>query len=351
MVSEGNGTVTTLPGPVIDFPDGMIEVKAAFHELTEEERNSGRFHVTNVRYYEEDDSDPNSACFREAEWGLIGLHIIHKTPTAPYFIFATFEQANNLLTVDGQPVENENGDVINPSLASTTPELTYMDGMPPILDIVGNDFCEDVGSRLFYQEVGPQLFGLDSGLPFEGVICQNERTNPIPPPVIRANEIAHEAIEMYNSENGLGATPWQFYKLVNVQHVPFDITEIIGDNENDNNASTFYLSDIVIETDFSTQSFSRQLFFSNSPAGPPTNLPANLNNFDPTRETFQNVLTFDDNGNLRRTYNMGGCMGCHGNAQLSEDDFSFILKKGCVVEGPEATGVTTPGATNPAPQN
>jgi hypothetical protein len=48
---------------------------------------------------------------------------------------------------------------------------------------------------------------------------------------------------------------------------------------------------------------------------------------------------------------MGGCMGCHGNAQLKGTDFSFILKGGRVAKGPEASGVTTPGATNPAPPN
>lgn len=348
MVAQGNGTPSTLPGPVIDFPPGMVEIKTAFRELTDEELNSGRFHTTRVRYYEQDESDPNSACYIEDVWGLVGLHIIHKTESAPYFIFATFEQADNILTKDGLPVEDTAGTIINSSgLAPTTPDLVYIDGNPPSLNIVGDEFCNDIGQRLYYQEVGPDLFGTESGLPFGGDICQNERTHPIPFPIIRANEIAHEAIANYNSTNGIEDSPWLYYRLSDVQYVPFDKTEINPDPDSDRNESTYYLNNIVIETDYSLQTFSGRLFASD-PAGPPTDLPANFNNFDSSRQTFQNVLLFDNQGNLERTYNMGGCMGCHGNAQLGGTDFSFILANGPTVDGPEATGVTTPGATNPA---
>ena len=352
QVSDGNGTPSTLPGPVIDFPNGMILVKTAFRELTDAEKNSGRFYMTTVRYYEQDDEDPNSACFREAIWGLVSMHLTQKTPTAPWMVWATFEHADGLLTPEGNPVEDENGNIINSfSPTSTTPALSYMDGDPPILKIVGDEFCTDIGKRLYYQEVGPDLFGFDSGLPFEGEICQNERTRPIPPPIITANELAHEAINNYNMENGLESSPWLFYKLINVQHVPFDISEIDDNPNSDKNEATFYMNDMLIEIDFSLQTFSGHLFFSDSPAGPPTNMPANFDNFDPTKQTFQNVLAFDDEGNLEETFTMGGCMGCHGNAQLKGTDFSFILKGGRVAKGPEASGVTTPGATNPAPPN
>ena len=60
--------------------------------------------------------------------------------------------------------------------------------------------------------------------------------------------------------------------------------------------------------------------------GPPTNMPANFDDFNPERTTFQNVLLFDDNNELVDTFNMGGCMGCHGVAQVTKGtDFSFIL--------------------------
>lgn len=339
QVATGNGNPLKPPGPVIDFPDGMIEAKTAFRELTEDEQNSGRFYQTTVRYYED---DSGTACYREAVWGMLALHIIHKTPTAPYFIYTTFEQADNLLTQEGDPVEDENGNIINPPMtsSSTTPALTYMDGDPPTLNIVGNQFCTDIGDLLYYLENEAN----HSGLPGGGDICQNERDRPIPSTIISCNEAAHDAIMQYNSDNGLDSSPWLFYKLVNVQWIPFDVTEIDNSNPNsDNNDATFYLNNIVVETDFSLQNFSGKI----SSTGPPTDLPANFNNFDSSRQTFQNILLFDDEGNLDKTFNMGGCMGCHGNAQLKGDDFSFILKEGPDTKGPEAPEVTALGATNP----
>jgi hypothetical protein len=295
-VSGGNGDPSTLPGPVIDFPDGMVEVKTAFRELTDEEIISGRFYTTTVRYYEQDDSDPNKACFIDAVWGLVGLHIIHKTPSAPSFIFATFEQADNLADTNGSPVEDEDGNVINPFTPNnTTPLLFYEDGDPPILDIIGDTYCEDPGKRLFYQEVGPMLFGVPSGLPFEGLICQNVRDRDIPQTIVDVNATVHEAIADYNTENGLEDSPWLYYKLVNVQHQPFDFTEIDFDNpDGERNDATFFLNNIVIETDFTLQVLSGHIFFSNEVAGPPSNMPPNFDNFDPARQTFQNVLTFDN---------------------------------------------------------
>ena len=349
MVANGNGNPLKPPGPVIDFPDGMIEAKTAFRELTADEQNSGRFYQTTVRYYEKDASDPNSACFREAVWGMLALHIIHKTPSAPYFIFATFEQADNLQTQDGKPVEDENGNIINPPMtsSSTTPALTYMDGNPPTLNIVGSNFCTDIGDRLYYLE---ESLG---GLPDGGDICQNERDRPIPSIVTAVNQNAHNAIMQYNNSNGLDSSPWLFYKLVNVQWRPFDVTEIDDSNPNsDNNDATFYLNNIVVETDFTLQNFSGRIYGTGpgddtNDTGPPTDLPANFNMFDSSRQTFQNILLFDDEGDLDKTFNMGGCMGCHGNTQLAGNDFSFILSNGPNRFGPEAPEVTAPGATNP----
>ena len=339
-----------LPGPVISFPEGIVEIKAAFRNLTNQERSSGRFYTTIVRYYEQDDEDPDSACYREAVWGLVGLHIIHKTPTAPSFIYATFEQADNLLDPSGNPVEDVNGNIINQfTNVSTTPALSYMDGDPPVLNIVGTDYCDDTGQRLFYNEVGPEVRGFPSGLPFEGFICQNLRDRRIPQTVVNVNKEVHDIMEEYNAENGIEDSPWLYYKLVNVQTEPFNISEIDSDNyDSERGEATFYLNNIVIETDYTLQNLNGGIYTNSEiPAsGPPTNFPPNFQDFNPSRVTKQNVLTFDEDGNLTNTYNMGGCMGCHGGAQFSGTDFSFILSQGRVINGPEAPGVTTPGATN-----
>ncbi len=339
-VSQSNGATTELPGITIEFPDGTIMAKGAWRELTADEMQSGRFYTTPVRYYE-DSGDGEHACYREAEWGMVAMHIIHKTPSAPTFVFATYEQADALLTQGGDPVEDENGDEVNDGgqTSSTTPALAYQDGTPPMLSIVGSDYCTTPGDRLFYQE-NPDK----TGLPSDGSICQNFRNNPIPSPVSEVNQAAHQAIQAYNQQNGIADSPWLYYRLTNVQAEPFDRTDIDADNADGNRSlSVFYLSDIVIETDYTLQQFSGRI----DPTGPPTALPPNFDNFNPQRQTYQNVLTFD-NDTLHDTFNMGGCMGCHGVAQLGGNDFSFILGGGRVAE-PDAPRVTPPGTSNPTP--
>ncbi|MDN5851230.1 MAG: hypothetical protein L0K86_00025 [Actinomycetia bacterium] len=338
---EGGGTVTTLEEPFISFPAGTIHVKSAWRELTAGEEASGRFYTTTVRYYEETDAAgaEQDRCYREAVWGLLALHIEQKTPTAPSFIFATFEQADNLQTEDGTPVEDENGQPIAFPAATTTPGLEYQDGDPPTLNIVGTDYCESPEDRLFYVEASDF-----SGLPSGGAICQNARTHPIPQVIINANQEAHAAITAYASDNGIQNSVWSYYKLINVQYKPFDKSQIVPGTTSDLNESTFFTNNEVVETDYTLANFSGRI----SNEGPATDLPANFAAFNPDRTTFQNVLVFDENNKLSETYNMGGCMGCHGNAQLVGTDFSFILSGGRVPV-PETPDVDPPGTTNAQP--
>jgi hypothetical protein len=341
-VARGNGNPTTLEEPFISFPSGTIHVKSAWRELTADEEDSGRYYMTTVRYYEEnDDSADEARCYREAPWGLVALHIEHKTPTAPYFIFATFEQADNLQTATGTAVENEIGQpVIRPS-STTTPGLEYQDGTPPTLEIAGDQYCDSPGQELFYIEESS-----NTGLPSGGAICQNARTHSIPQVILNANQDAHQAIDDYGDSNGIANPVWLYYKLINVQYKPFDFTDVMSGTTSDTNESTYYLNNEVVETDYTLANFSGQI----SAEGPPTNIPANFNNFNPERTTFQNVLVFNNNNELIQTFNMGGCMGCHGIAQVTKGtDFSFILGHGRVAV-PETPDVDPPGTTNPQPR-
>jgi hypothetical protein len=311
------------PQPYVSFPTGTIETKAAFRPLTPEEVTSNRFYTTRVRYYEQEGGKP---CYREETWGLIALHIIQKTPTAPAFIFATFEQADNLLTtVNGKtvPVEDVNGNVINPSATPTLPDLTYQDSTPRPPNaptpppLVGENppnapFCNTAGQpHLFYQDTA----GL-TGLPTGGSICLNQRDHAIPPPVIAANRAAHQAIAEYSAVNGIGNSPWAYYKLVNVQAYPFDATEIVSDQNSPHNAATFFQANIVVETNYTLQNFN---------GGPPPN--GAPTKYNPVNSApYQNTFVLNPNGSLNKAYNMGGCMGCHGVAQFVQGgDFSFIL--------------------------
>jgi hypothetical protein len=289
-----------------------IEVKGAWRPLSTTEAASNRFHTAAVRYYEV--GNTNRPCYREAVWGLIGLHVIQKTPSAPWLIWATFEQADNILDQSGNKVEDADGNAIGPQPwpAPTTPALTSNPASPdPTVSFVNpNDpYCGSPGSRLFFRE-NPA----DSGLPSGGDICVNRRWHPVSPVIVKVNALAHEAIKSYLGEHGQSDSPWLSYKLVNVQPVPFDKSEIVSEGADD--ASTYYTANAVIETDYTLGHYSGRIA--------PTGAPSDVN---PDRTPFNNVrfLPFQGEGDFKTPLNMGGCTGCHANSALKGTEFSFSL--------------------------
>jgi hypothetical protein len=314
---------------LVSFRNGTIEVKAAWRRLTAAEANSGRFHTTTVRFYENQDprktyngapGDAAHPCYVDQTWGLLALHIIHKTPTAPYFVFATFGQADNILDDDSKPVEDANGKLIgnrnatpfNPNITSTnaTP-ATPQKLAPPTAN------CQP-GPQLFFHELG------DSPLP-QGTVCVNRRMHSIPEEVIAVNASAHRAIALYNQVNKIPSSPWLYYKLVNVQYKPIN-KPVPGQNYTGPDAPTYYLANIVVETDWNLQEFSGR--FSPFPL---------ITDFNSSGTPFLNAY-YNGQG-----YNMGGCMGCHGNAQVGGNDFSFIFG-GQRVGEPEVAGPLSQGS-------
>jgi hypothetical protein len=114
----------------VSLPFGTIEIKAAWRPLNPDELRSGRFHTQMVRFYEYPNGPTNPPCYHDAVWGLVALHIIQKTVSAPYFIYATFEQADNILDTAGKPVEDVNGKEIQHPPTPTTPQVCLMDPKP-----------------------------------------------------------------------------------------------------------------------------------------------------------------------------------------------------------------------------
>jgi hypothetical protein len=289
-----------------------IEVKGAWRPLTATEAASNRFHTATVRYYEV--ASANQPCYREATWGLVGLHVIQKTPSAPWLIWATFEQADNVLDQNGNKVEDVDGNAIGPQPwpEPTTPALTSNPASPnPTVTFVNpNDrYCATPGSRLFFHE-NPT----ESGLPSDGNICVNRRWHPISPTIIKVNALAHEAIRSYLGEHGQSESPWLYYKLVNVQPVPFDKSEIVSPGPDD--ASTYYTANAVIETDYTLGRYSGRIASTGAPS-----------DVNPDGSPFKNVrfLPFQGEGAFKTPLNMGGCTGCHANTALKGTEFSFSL--------------------------
>jgi hypothetical protein len=182
----------------------------------------------------------------------------------------------------------------------------------------------------------------------QGFVYVNRRIHSIPQTVIDANQTAHEAIMAYNQANNLSDSPWLYYKLVSVQWQPID-KPTPGVDYTAPDAATYYQANIVVETDYNLQVFSGRFQQPNPPNGNGTTV------FDPNNpsitKNITNLITdFNFDGTPTKNviynqqeFNMGGCMGCHGNAQvLFGSDFSFILAGAGGNNAPDVTGPGTP---------
>jgi hypothetical protein len=281
-------------------------------------------------------------------WRLIALHIIQKTPSAPSFIYATFEQADNILLPQndssGKPVPLEEPDgSIKKNLPTptpstpTTPGLSYLDGPtqsnqnPPLVSPspANAPFCSNPGNQIFYQNIPPPASSPSPapspGEPVGGNICVNYRDHTIPQAIIDANQAAHNA--MNNSPNSIPNSPWQYYKLVNVQAYPFN--QPANDSDPNHGLATFFQSNSVVETNYTLQNFSGRLAanFAVTQIPPPTPSPL-PSPPAPVVPPNDYVYSGSPPPSGVTSYNMGGCMGCHANAQSNGFDFSFILSNG-----------------------
>jgi hypothetical protein len=347
----------------VSFPNGTIEIKSGWRLLTATEEASQRWQMATVRYYEQDPTS-GQPCWRQDTFGMTALHIIQKTPSAPYFIYATFEQADDILTADGKPVENDDGSLkvtptCPPGIASpcpTTPDTMLIDVpspqpsmIPPQVvirpPVAPAPYCTPQ-KQLYYLEERPAL-------PTGGFVCINGRINPIPAEIVGVNGEAQQAIRTYDAMRSQPSqppyvTPLLHYKLVNVQYAPIDKTSAapyMGSNPNTyQNPANYYLGNITVETDRSLQFFSGGLVGAfGAGTGANSDYPGQFG--VPTADsgaTFYNVRSRPEPSMAPSPgvtmmpghgYDMGGCMGCHGAAgQLRGGDFSVITSEGSVLQ-------------------
>ncbi len=312
---------------LVSFKNGTIELKAAWRKLGAKEDVS-RFYTTKARYYVKNAA--GGIEFVDETLALIALHIIHKTPSAPYFIFATFEQADNITDTQGKPVEDENGFVKTPPATPFTPNISSNNSTPtsnqtftPMLSTVTDPSTgKNPDRQLYYINVPFQNL-------VEGKILVNKRKHPITADVIKVNKMVHDAINKYMIDNFNTISPWAYYKLINVQHRPIEKTTF-GKTYVGADISTYYQANSVVETDYNLQVFSGR--FSGRGYG-------NTISDYKDGEKFYNVAFQKNTLQKGMHYNMGGCMGCHGNMQQAGFDFSFILGGGRVTQ-PDVAGPT-----------
>lgn len=322
---------------LVSFPFGTIELKAAWRRLGASE-DASRFYTTKVRYYATNTANGVTQIVPVDETlALVGLHIIQKTPSAPYFIFATFEQTDNILDASGQPVEDANGTLLKPAASPLTPAIESVNATAK----AGQSFKYTEGE---FGDAGPQLNYANvpnSGL-VTGTIKVNTRKHAIPQDIITVNQEAHQAIATYIAAHFPAGTktPWAYYKLVNVQAKPID-KPVPGQTYTRADAATYYQANSTIETDYDLQVFSGQFYpYGGSLAeGEGGTLVNTITDFNPDGSAFKNVA------HAGHTFNMGGCMGCHGNAQHGGADFSFILAGGRDTT-PDTAGTVEPVLLN-----
>jgi hypothetical protein len=184
-----------------DPGEGAIEIKAAWRQLTAEEAASHRFYMRKVIFYTGNPFTPQQ--YNNALYGLVALHIIHKTRSFPTFVFASWEQVDNYDDVNNR----------NPE------ELRFV----------------------------------NTGTPLPSIPVM--RAHPINSPILPVNAAVHALFKAEDPD-----TVWQYYKLIGVQAMP-----VAGPPPATAPAdalSYYYLANIVVETNQTLQNF-----FGKAPTG------------------------------------------------------------------------------------
>jgi len=137
---------------------------------------------------------------------------------------------------------------------------------------------------------------IPSGYRIPYVNPHSPKVGPVAYPAVRLiPEPAILSTVNTNADTVNQGTVWENYRLVGAQYNPVNRPNSINQD--------FFLANPVVETNQRFQFFDGAF----SQAG--------VNNVATTAKT-----------SAEGTVNMGGCMGCHGNAQLTGNDFSFTLQ-------------------------
>lgn len=326
---------------------GAIEIKSAWRKLDPSEDPS-RFHTNTVRFYVKENGEVR---YKEEVWGLVALHIIHKTRSSPAFVYTSFSQIDNIRDVDGTVVEEPDGLI----------KSEYRDIPPfaPELTILKSDASR--GQEVYVQPGSPgipsgskQLFFQNIGMFKHGVtvpVAVRRRLYEISSEIRAVNRVAQATIRAYDP-----SAVWQYYKLVNVQSatLPSFVDRSEADNLSTDLKASFFMANEVVETNVPLQQFSGTLSQGDEVEHDGKLYFEHAGNYDvalfdvlgkygtdqikfgrtkgePVYNTY--LRSSSSYGPPWQKLNMGGCMGCHGpQGQLVGGDFSVILARGRVME-------------------
>lgn len=274
----------TLPCGATGGAEGTIEVKTAFYKIPDgQEAQFANFFVRNAIYYTEglnkDGTGNGIYTYNNANFALLAIHIIHKTKNYPGFIFTSFE--NKALG----------------SLGPSAPEFRLLSPLPPLY----SNFNPH-GAKVVPPNAGDGT-QIGDEIPIVRQTGPNPTSNgqlyPVPTQFGPVNAAAQKQLAALDSI-------WQNYQLIGVQAY---ITQSYAASPNETVGPNHFMANFVIESDTFLGNFFGPGFGSNP--------------FPTGKGNGNNILS------QGKTYNMGGCKGCHGVAQTSfGTDFSFLLDVG-----------------------
>jgi len=198
-------------------------VKAAWVPLASiPTAQQNRYHTAQVLTYGGKDTAPVP---QVVPYALLALHIIHKTPNYPAFIFATFQQVDDFTN---QTTGKPSGVYYVPSYGSVGYTLSTNLVLPPSGTIASNPTnlpfslasasATPYGTKSVALPPGP-VTGIPGAQMVNGVVTVPV-TSPVPtvPEVAKANA---EALAAMKGIPGFGPNfVWQYYKLTGVQAIP-----------------------------------------------------------------------------------------------------------------------------------
>ncbi|SFB59734.1 hypothetical protein SAMN03159488_05683 [Pseudomonas sp. NFIX10] len=300
VVYEYAKGLTSFPDTNVVLPDGAVEVKAAWRKLADiPVQNRGRYHTATVVTYQGKDDAPVA---HNEDYALVALHIIHKTPNYPTFIFATFEHEDALTLSDGKSpsglyyIANYN-EIAYPGSDTNPPTATFSDGSK-----THTVFLPKAGP-VANSNLNPPVYSNSNGIP-EG------QAGPIRvvQPLTIYSEVAavnNQVKQLMDSSSEFDNSVWKHYRLKGVQAIPSS-TQTDPD---------YYLANIMVE---SSQPGIQLFRGSNVFPIPNNNTLTNARN-----QPNIKVPVYDHS---TQSLTMGGCMGCHGIAQSSlKQGFSFLF--------------------------
>ncbi|BDX05398.1 hypothetical protein [Planctobacterium marinum] len=291
------------PHPIVNGDQAKtvstIEVKSAWRRVSDMKNvDPTKFHQVEATYYVGDDENYQPV---SDKFALIGLHIIQKTNNYQTFIFTTFEHVDAVVTSEGK--------IIDPEIDLSYTTLKYGKDSPTQTNAYGAYSVNAPGQS------GATNTRTDYTLPAAGAADDSRF------PVKRLKTISAEVNDVNNQVAALmpADSVWRNYRLKGVQAIPTSYP--------DNNGTVpldYYLANIAVES-----SQPGLQLFSGAVDNPNSGNQYTFTNYRALPNTKgikgPNVSPAPQKSMIGAAkWTMGGCMGCHGNAQVAGQDMSFL---------------------------